>query len=188
MKNFLLVLLSIIIFSSAVNASETDYRQIYMDLEPANFSYVHNMDPNQFYDNKKATWSPYPLFRLSSPLYFKTTIVESGYYLLTPTVHKGKDYMLFKQEGLVKYIIPVYKKEFVPQGFYETHIPKQKLKITQRMSKNFYAFIGKVFGSSQQKPTPQCYLEAEDLDNNFVSIIVYYGPHRYYTIFRTVRF
>lgn len=168
-------------------AFEENYRQIYMDMEVPTFSYVHGIDPGQYYDNKDATYSTYPLFRLVSPIYFKTVTINPGYYHLTPVTHKGENYILFKEVGLVKYILPVYKKEIVPQGFYESHLPKPKLTKMQRMSKNFYSFVGKHYKRSKRKEPKQTYLEANDLDNNFVSLVVYYGPYRYYTIFRTVK-
>jgi len=187
MKKFILILCIIIFGANASFAFEPDYRQLYLDSEVPTFSYVHGMDPGQYYDYKTSTYAPYPLFRLSSTLYFKTVTVTPGYYLLCPTVHKGSDFLLFKENGLVRYIIPVYKKELVPQGFYEAHIPQPKLLVTQKIVKNFVNFVGKHFKSAQKRPTPGSYLEVNDLDNNFVQIVVYYGPYRYYIIFRTVK-
>lgn len=187
MKKIILALFLVVLLSKSVFGFETDYRQIYMDLEVPTFSYIHGIDPGQYYDTKNTTWSPYPLFRLTSPLYFKTIAIQPGYYLLTPTNHKGKDYLLFKEVGLVKYIIPVYKKELVPEGFYDAHLPKPKLRFSQKVEKHIMTFVGKHIKSAQRKPIPQSYLEVEDLDNKFVSIVVYFGEYRYYTIFRTVQ-
>lgn len=187
MRKLILILSLIIICANASFCSETDYRQTYLDLQVPTFSYVHGIDPGQYYDNKDAAYSVYPLFRLSSPLYFKTVTIMSGYYALTPVTYKGGYYVLFKDCGVVKYTIPAYKRELVPIGFYESHLPKPKLTLTQRMGKNFYAFLGKHFKNAQRKPPVQSYLEVNDLDNKLVSIIVYYGDYRYYTIFRTVQ-
>lgn len=185
MRKIILILFLFIFTANLTFAYEPDYRQIYNDLQVPTFSYMHGIDPGQYYDNKNTTWSPYPLFRLCSSIYFKTITIPPGYYLLTPTTYKGSDYILFKEVGLVKYIIPVYKKEFVPEGFYDSHLPKPKLRFSQKLEKNIMTFVGKHFKNSQRKPIPQSYLEANDLDNKFVSIIVYYGPYRYYLIFRT---
>lgn len=191
MKRFLLTLFLIIfgvnIGTNAAFCYEIDYRQIYMDMPVPNFSYIHGIDPGQYYDNKSAAYSIYPLFRLSSPLYFKSITVLPGYYALTPRNYKGDDYLLFKDCGAVKYIVPVYKKELVPEGFYEAHLPKPKLKFSQKMSIGFGNFLGKHFKNAQRKPAVQTYLEVNDLDNNFVCIIVYYGNYRYYTLFRTIQ-
>lgn len=181
-------MLSLIIFAAnAAFCSEPDYGQIYMDMQVPNFSYVHGIDPGQYYDNKNAAYSIYPLFKLCSPLYFKTIAILPGYYELTPRNHKGSDYLLFKDCGAVKYIVPIYKKELVPEGFYETHIPKRKLKFTQQISIGFSNFLGKYVARSQRKPLVQTYLEVNDLDNNLVALVVYYGNYRYYAILRTVQ-
>lgn len=167
-------------------AGEIDYKQIYLNLQVPSFSYVHGVDPGQYYDNKDAAYSIYPLFRLSSPIYFKSVTIMPGYYDLTPVVYKGSNYLLFKEAGAVKYTIPVYQKELVPEDFYDTHLPKQKYTNTQRMSLAFSRYLGKHFKSSQRKPPVKTYLEVTDLDNNFVSVVVYYGNYRYYTLFRTI--
>lgn len=186
MKKAILLAFLIILGSNISFGSEPDYRQIYFDLQIPTFSYIHGIDPGQYYDNKNAAYSIYPLFRLSSPLYFKTITIIPGYYDLTPVNHKGGQYLLFKDNGLVKYIIPVYKKELVPVGFYEAHLPKPKLTWGQKLSVGFGTFLGKYVKSAQRKLPVKTYLEVNDLDNKFVSIIVYYGDYRYYTIFRTV--
>lgn len=187
MKKIILALFLIIFCTVKTLAYEADYRQIYMDLEVPTFSFVHGIDPGQYYDNQNASYSVYPLFRLSSPLYFKTVAIVPGYYDLTPRTHQGKDYLLFKDCGIVKYIIPVYKKELVPEGFYESHLPKPKLTWSQNIKKNFYTYVGTHFKSAKRKPPVKTYLEVNDLDNKFVSIVVYFGNYRYYTIFRTVQ-
>ena len=183
----IIIALFLILFGITVYAGETDYEQIYRDLEPADFSYVHNIDPGEMYDTKNSSWSPYPLFRLTSPLYFKSTIIQPGYYLLTPREHDGNWYILFKEAGQVKYIIPAYDRELVPMNFYEDNLPKQKLTPTQTIHIKLLDFVGKHVKSSQREPGKKTYLEATDLENNFISIVVYWGSHRYYMIFRTIR-
>lgn len=163
-----------------------DYASIYNSLEPATHSYIHNIDPDEFYDEKDATWSVYPLLRLNSPIYFKNITVEPGYYLLTPREHKGKWYMLFKQNGKVVHIIPVYDRDYTPEGFYDSHIPKPKLKPSQKVHMKILDVVGKTKSSKRKEPVKN-YLEVNDLDNYFINIIVYYGNHKYSTIFRTIR-
>ena len=70
MKKFVLLLL--ILFSALnANAKNVDYEQVYRDLESPKLKYIHDIDPGEYYDTKDSTWSPYPLFRLISPIYFK---------------------------------------------------------------------------------------------------------------------
>lgn len=163
-----------------------NYAQIYNDLEVPDFSYLHGIDPEQYYDMKDTSWSVYPLFRLNSPIYFKTITIEPGYYLLTPREHDGKWFMLFKQNGVVKHIIPVYERDYTPEMFYDEHIPKPKYTGAQKIHMGFLDFIGH-FKSTKRKEPVQTYLEVNDLENYFVSIIIYYGSHKYSTLFRTIK-
>ena len=166
--------------------AKKDYAGIYNSLEPAKHSYMHNIDPDQYYDMKDATWAPYPLLRLNSYIYFKNISIEPGYYLLTPREHKGKWYLLFKQNGKVAHIIPVYERDITPEFFYEKHLPKPKLTKAQQIHMGALSFLGK-FKSTKRKDPIKCYMEITDLENHFVSIIIYYGNHKYSTIFRTIK-
>ena len=163
-----------------------DYAAIYNKLSPATHSYMHDIDPDQYYDMKDAAWAPYPLLRLNSYIYFKDRAIEPGYYLLTPREHKDKWYMLFKQNGRVMHIIPVYERDYTPEGFYEKYLPQPKLTKAQKIHMGTLSFLGK-FNSSKRKDPVKCYMEISDLENHFVSIVIYYGNHKYSTIFRTIR-
>lgn len=163
-----------------------NYSDIYKSLEPANFSYVHDIDPDQYYDMKDTAWSPYPLLRLNSPIYFKNQTIEPGYYLLTPREHKNKWYLLFKQNGRVAHIIPIYEREMTPEFFYDKHLPKPKLTPSQKVHMGVLDFFGN-FKSSKRKEPIKTYMEINDLENYFVSIVIYYGSHKYSTIFRTIK-
>ena len=59
----------IMIAPTEQSKSTKNYAQIYNNLEPADFSYLHNIDPDQYYDMKDTSWSVYPLLRLNSPIY-----------------------------------------------------------------------------------------------------------------------
>lgn len=184
----LVLLLSLICFSAAANAANiSNYEQIYRDMPIPTHQYIHNIDPGENYDTKDTTWSPYPLFRLVAPLYFKSIAIEPGYYALTPREYKGDWYILFKEAGKIRYIIPVYNRDIVPETFYDENLPKPKLTFTQKFHIKALDFIGKHFKRSKRKPAPQTYLEVTDLDNNFVSLVIYYGNYRYYTIMRTIK-
>lgn len=187
MKKILILLVILNMFVSISMAAESDYRKIYLDMKVPDFSYIHGIDPGQYYDNKDASYSVYPLLRLSSPLYFKTITIKPGYYDLTPREHKGKQYILFKQNGLIVHILPVYKKEIVPIDFYRTHLPKPRYTLTQKIGNSLHMFVGKVFKSAKRKPLAKTYLEVEDVADNFVILIIYYNNYRYYIIVRSVR-
>jgi hypothetical protein len=166
---------------------DIDVEQMYRDMPVPEFRYVHNIDPDEYQDTMNSTWSPYPLFRLTAPLFFKTVKIDPGYYLLTPREHDGAWYILFKEAGKVKYIVPCYKKEMVPMDFYKNNLPQVKLTKTQLIRETALKFVGKNVKSSKRQPIPDTYLEASDLDNNFISIIIYWGNYRYYFVLRTIQ-
>lgn len=186
MKRFFITLF-LLVFGFSVQAEDFDYEKTYRELPVPTHSYVHDIDPGEFYDVKDTSWTPYPLFRLTAPLHFKTITIEPGYYLLTPREHEDKWYMLFKEQGKVKYIIPVYERSITPLGFYDENIPEPKMTWSQKTHIKFMKFVGKHFEKSKRKPAPQTFLEMFDLDNNFISLIVYWGNHRYYMVLRTIQ-
>ena len=175
-----------IVIPPAKTKATKDYAQIYNELEVPVFSYLHDIDPDQYYDMKDTTWSVYPLIRLNSPIYFKSITIEPGYYLLTPREHNGDWFILFKQNGVVKHIVPVYERDYTPEMFYDEHIPKPKYTTAQKIHMGILDFLGN-FKSTKRKEPVQTYLEVNDLENYFVSIIIYYGSHKYSTLFRTIK-
>lgn len=168
------------------SGQDIDIEQMYRDLPVPEFKYIHDIDPDEYQDTRYTTWSPYPLFRLITPLYFKNITVQPGYYLLTPREHEGAWFMLFKEAGRVKYIIPCYKREIVPFGFYKNNLPQIKLTTPQKIREKTLEFIGKHFDSAKRHAVNETFLEADDLDNNFISIIVYWGNYRYYMVLRSI--
>jgi hypothetical protein len=168
-------------------SEDIDIEQMYRDMPVPEFRYVHNIDPEEYQDTMNSTWSPYPLFRLTAPLFFKTVKIDPGYYLLTPREHDGAWYILFKEAGRVKYIVPCYKKEMVPMDFYKNNLPQVKMTKTQLIREKTLKLVGKNVKSSKRQPIPDTYLEASDLDNNFISIIIYWGNYRYYFVLRSIQ-
>ena len=170
-----------------VNVKATkNYSEIYNNLQPATHSYHHGIDPDQYYDMKDATWAPYPLLRLNSYIYFKNQAIEPGYYLLTPRKHKDSWYLLFKQNGKVAHIIPVYERDIVPEGFYDKYLSKPKLNAAQKIHMGALDLLGKIKSTKRKEPV-KSYMEITDLENHFVSIVIYYANHKYSTIFRTIK-
>lgn len=159
--------------------------EIYRSLEVPTHKYVHDLDPEEFVDTQNAAWSPYSLFRLTAPLHFKTITIQPGYYLLTPREHAGNWYMLFKENGKVKHIIPIFNKEIVPLDFYKDNLPEEKTTWSQRQHLKLLKFVGK-FKSSQRPEMPKTYLEAEDLDDNFILIKLYWGDYKYSMVLRSI--
>ena len=187
MRKVIIITLFLIFCSLSAKAQDIDYQKIYNETPIPQHSYVHSIDPGENYDIKNTSWSPYPLLRLTAPLFFKTIAIEPGYYLLTPREYKGEWFMLFKEQGKIKYIIPIYKIDITPLGFYDENLPKPKMTISQKTHIGFLNMVGKCVKSSKRKPAKQNYIELFDLDNNFISMVMYWGEHRYYMIFRTIQ-
>ncbi len=180
----LLLIFTIIMFTIQSAKADIDYVQIYNSLEEPTFQYIHGIDPDQYFDIQNYAWAPYPLLRLNQEVYFKKQKIDAGYYLLTPREHDGKWYVLFKENGVVKATVPCYKNEIVPVGFYEANLPKEKLTFSQKIHIGFVHLVGKV-NSAKRKKAPNTFLELEDLDNDFISMIIYYGSRRYYILLRS---
>ena len=170
---------------SVSESEQNRLEDIYRSLSVPDFSYQHDVDPDQYYDIQNTTWSPYPLLRLNSALYFKNLVIEPGYYLLTPRKKADKWYLLFKEAGKVKYIIPVYERGYTPESFYDENIHKPELTAGQKVRNAVTNFPG-LFKSSKRPKEKQSYLEVNDLHNNFLQLILYWGDFKYYTIYRTV--
>src|SRR5574344_1688224 len=120
MRKFIILFLSLFFMATAVYAEKLDYVQTYRDMPVPTFNYVHGFDPGQYYDCMRYTSVPYPLFRLSSPIYFKNITIPEGDYYLTLRTYKGHEYILFKQQLLFNNTLPTHKKDFVPLGYYQT--------------------------------------------------------------------
>lgn len=169
--------------------SQAEYEQIYQDLEVPSFSFLHGVDPDQYYDMKDTAWSPYPLMRLNSPIYFKSITILPGYYLLTPRQYKGDWYVLFKEAGKVRYTIPVFERNFTEPLYYRNNLKEIDYKSrSQKWMIKFLDGVGRVFKKSKRRPPIKTNLELTDLDNKFLLIEVYYGSYRYKTIFRVEKF
>ena len=164
-------------------ASETDYFKIYNELEVADFSYISGIDPYQNEDYVRYKFSPYPLLRSGVDFRFKNIVIPSGYYLLTPRSMKGKDYVLFKQQGRVMYTIPVYKKVPLDPTFYKLHVPKVKKNLWNKAGEKLSNMVGRISKDSKRTPAPQAYIEVNEVQNTFWELILYYGNFEYHLLF-----
>lgn len=186
MRRIVLLLVIFLSILAPAKADNLDIQQIYRDTPVPTLKYIHNIDPGENFDTHTSTWSPYPLFRLTTRLYFKSISIDPGYYLLTPREQDGNWYLLFKEAGKVKYVVPIYDRQIVPVGFYDENIPKPKLKPGASMQLKWLNFVGNTFKSSKRKPEAMNYLEVTDLENNFISLVLYWGNYKYYVVLRTI--
>ncbi len=182
MQKTLLIFLIVFIFSVQAVFAE-DYESLYNNAEPLGTTLYNDIDPFEDEDSLKYAYNPYPLFRTSAYLYFKDMTIAPGYYSITPRKLKGKDYILFKQGGKVKFIIPAAKKEMTPLNFYKANIPERKKtkwqKFSSAVSDKFYTTCIK----SQKMPPPKSFIKV-DADIIYIIVTIYYGEDKYIILFR----
>lgn len=184
MKKFLVLIF--MFFALPVFAGEYDidaYYKHYEALQPADFEYMFGIDSHQAEDYLKYNGSPYPLLRTAVNFVFKGTVIPPGYYLLTPREKNGKDYVLFKQEGRVKYVIPVYDKKAVNIEFYDKYIPQPKKTWWDKVVDFGNKFVSTTSKQSKRTAIPKAYIDVNQIGQDFWEVIVYYGLSKYYLLF-----
>ncbi len=168
-------------------SSVSNYDEIYFNLPASDISFENNIDPYEAEDNSKFQISPYPLLRTSAPLVFKNNNIQAGYYLVSPKQYEGKNYLLFKQQGRIKHIIPVYETStIVPLTVYPNAAPpKPKKKVPDYPLWPFKKFFGIVMGANDPPPEiPQSLIKTYDLDSRYFEIDLYYNDKLYKTIYK----
>lgn len=185
MKKFFVFTILTYLFLQIPCFAETDWETLYNNSQPFASKLMHNIDPFQDEDTVNYAYTPYPLFRMSVYLYYKKMTIDPGYYQLTPRKMNGSYYVFFKTNGKVKYIIPVVKKEIIPESFYKKYMPNPKLTAGQTVSKNWKHFWSKVFKGSGKQPPPSSYVELLNLDTFYV-LKLYYKDYCYFTVYKKV--
>lgn len=181
-----LIIIGSFIFQTSYG--EEDFQKIYDELEPANFEYIFGIDPYQAEEYTKYMFSPYPLLRTGVNFIFKETIIPPGYYLLTPRKYEGRTYVLFKEQGRVKYMIPAYNVDLTTEEFYDENIPKPKMSKWKKVKTGIADTIGTMFPKKTQRmPIPKSYMEINDIDGEFYQVILYYETKKYFLIFKQER-
>lgn len=183
MRKILLFLCIFLILASNVSASDMDYDSLYDAAMPFPSRLYNDIDPFQDEDSIRYAWSPYPLFRTSAFMYFKDYTIEPGYYSIVPRVLQGKDYILFKQNGKVQFVIPVAKKEKTPLNFYDANTPKVKQtkwqKFTSGVKKKFYESA-----KDSMRATPPSSLVNVEVEVKYIILTFYYGEDKYIALFK----
>lgn len=188
MKKYLYLFLIFCFFIACNTAyADVNYESLYYQTDTTTPKLMHNLDPYQNDDTVKYAWSPYPLFRTSSTLYWMDKVITPGYYILTPRTIKGKDYVFFKENGKVSFIIPVAKKEPVPLGYYERYVPKPKLTKWGKFKKAVGNKFFKAFKSSKKIPPPNSNIET-DSQGKYFCVKLFYGDNCYLIVFKKIKY
>lgn len=187
MKKTLITMTILLGLSSASFAANYDYYNLYNMAEENTTKFMHNVDPYQDEDYHRYAWSPYPLFRTSSYLYFKSITVEPGYYLITPRKINEKTFIFFKDNGKIKYVIPVVKTERTPIDFYKTKVPMPKKTKWDKFSQGIKNTFFKYAKDSKKVPPPPAFIETVD-EGRFFIIKFYFGDDCHFMAFKKEKY
>ncbi len=166
------------------NSKLKNYDEIYEMLEEPDFDYIFGIDPYQADEYTKYMYTPYPLFRTGVNLIFKSKTIPAGYYLLTPREKNGKTWILFKENGKVSYVMPIYKEETISEEFYDDKIPHPVPNLYEKIRNKTMDFIGTKWGHKNQRtPIPKAFIEFNDM-GMYWDMILYYGDKKYYLLFK----
>lgn len=189
MKKILNIILTSVLLACVCGKAlaDIDYDSLYYQSNSTPPKLMHSIDPYQDEDNLKYAWSPYPLFRTSSTLYYMDKTIPPGYYLLTPRKLKDVDYVFFKENGRISFVIPVAKKEAVAPMFYDQYLPKPKLTKWQQFWKNRSDTFYKHHKNSKKMPPPPAYIEVADVGNYFL-VKLYFDTDCYWLLFKCSKY
>lgn len=187
MKRFLLLLMFLCLISSSskLYAEDSQYDEIYYNLAVPQITFENDVDPYEAEDNSQFHVSPYPLMRISSTLVFKEVKIPADYYLISPRKVNDSYYVLFKQGGKVKYVVPTYETESVlPLTTYPQPEKKKKQWWDYPLTPLKWG-LGIAMGKDDPPPrTPQTMVKTYDLDSRYYAIDLYYNDRVYKTIFK----
>jgi len=162
-----------------------DIEAIYNKQIPCDVTFENNIDPYEQQDNYSWTLSPYPDVRLVMPMYSLKTIIEPGYYLLTPRQIGARYYILFKQSGKILYSVPVYESK-------QIDIDKEYQRIKDPYEdapfglKSIFKAFGVISGRRTHIPKlPQYKVNCYDYDDRFYGMDIYYKDRVYKTVYKT---
>jgi len=139
MKKFLLILLIIISFLKFSNLpceAENlmfNYDLIYNDTPILDFMYENSLDKDQDNDYNGYIISPYTLIRITDVLRNKKVLLTPGYYLVKPKKRDGYEFLLFKQNGKVAGVVPVYQKLLIDPLLIYKEPPKPKVPLYKKI-------------------------------------------------------
>lgn len=173
-------------FSAQVQAAERiNYDNIYKNLPVLDIHYDYNEDPDENADYTNYIGSPYPLIRISPKLACRETKLAPGYYLMTIKNRSSYDFVMFKQNGKIAALIPVYEKQLInPETFYpKPEEPKSRFKKTTKAIKNV---IAKPF-QSHRRPVPptRTFITSSLVDGgNYFEVLFYQEQYLYKMLFK----
>lgn len=164
--------------------ADLDIEAVYNHQIPLDIKFENNLDPYEQQDNYTCARSPYPLVRTVMPMYSLKTVIEPGYYLLTPRKIGARDYLLFKERGRVLYTAPIFEsKQVDPEKEYPQ--PKDPYDDAPFGLKNVFKGLGIISGRRTQTPQiPMHKVDCFQYNDQFYGINIYYKDRMYKTVYK----
>ena len=200
MKKLFLILLTLISFlklSSLPCGAENlriNYDLLYKDTPVLDFMYEDGIDQEQDNDYNRYIVSPYTLIRITDTLRNKKILLKPGYYLVKPEKRDGYEFLLFKQNGKVAGIVPVYQKVLINPALVYHEPIKPKVPLYKAIPKKIFIEIPKKIitlpfkKSWEQKKVlvpPKSALESKVVSNgNYLEIWLYVDTYLYKVLFK----
>lgn len=176
MKRLLIILL-LFVFSSPVLA-ELDYDRIYKDTPVLDYMYETGVDDDEQVDYQDYIISPYVLIRIPTNLRCKNVLLQQGYYLVKAESKNGYRFAVFKQNGRVAGVVPIYQKSWVNPDILFPKPPQPKYKWYVKpfvMAKNIIKWpFKKLFKRRLPLQPPRALLDYKLVDDG-----KYYDMHLY---------
>jgi hypothetical protein len=119
MKNiFTLLFLMVLFLKFSVHPAfgqnlRINYDLIYKETPILDFMYEDKIDQEEDGDYNRYNVSPYTLIRITDTLRCKKLVLSPGYYLVKPEKKDGYEFLIFKQNGKVIGVVPIYQKNII---------------------------------------------------------------------------
>ncbi len=198
MNNRIIILLTVLFFFKILPCTAANlrinYDLIYKDTPVLDFMYENGIDQEQDNDYNRYVISPYTLIRITDILVNKNIRLIPGYYLVKTENKNGYNFLLFKQNGKVVGIIPVYQKVLInPMLVYKEPI-KPKVPFYKAIPKKIFIEIPKkiitrpfkkFFEQKRVLVPPKSALESKVVDNGkYMEIWLYIDTYLYKVLFK----
>lgn len=200
MKKVLLILIISITFlkmttlESGADVLRINYDLIYKETPVLDFMYENNIDQEQDNDYNRYVISPYVLIRITDTLRSKKVLLKPGYYLVKPENKDGYEFLIFKQNGRVAGVVPVYQKVLINPALVYNEPIKAKLPLYKAIPKKIFIDIPKKIITRPFKKTweqkrvllpPKSALENKVVgDGKYLDIWLYVDKYLYKVLFK----
>jgi hypothetical protein len=184
-------ILVLLVFLANIHAAvaKEDYDRIYKNQPVLDYIYETGVDAEEMEDYEGYFISPYVLVRLPMKLYCQKVELEPGYYLVKPENKYGHNFAVFKQNGKVMGVVPVYKKYRVnPDAIFPAPQKPNHKWYVKPFAATWHAVnysLGKIFKQRKVSAPPRAKIQYEiSEDNKYFDLGLFVESSLYKMLFR----